>query len=130
MIDLSKVKPGDMLGVRVWEVVRDGICITVHHVIEADLLHPLPEPSPDPHAGLRDAVVEAAQEWRKLRAVCGRDRLIAAVDALNAAKKPADPIAELLAAARAAVVLNGYNHADRERLSAAIAAVEAMGSEG
>lgn len=138
MIDLDKVKPGDMLGVRVTRVVDNYIGVKVSrplshdYGIPAGCLHPL---SPDPRAGLRDAVVEDARaavtdyhmRGGYSRYVESMDVLCRSVDALNAAMKPPDPIAELLAASRAAVVLTGYCYDDRERLRAAIAAVEAMG---
>lgn len=139
-VDLSKVKPGDMLGVK-WlgRDVAHGLARVERSgghgecLIWTDCLHPLPEPAPAPHTKLRDAVVEDARAAvTDYRMMGGQNRyvdrmgiLCRSVDALNAALAPPDLLGELLAAARAAVVLTGYCYDDRARLRAAIAAVEA-----
>lgn len=131
-------KPGDRAMVVVAEEKwGDVVALAVPgggSAVRTDALHPLPT---DPHAGLRDAVVEAARsavvDYRMMGAhnnyVDRMGNLCRAIDALNAAMKPVDPWDELLAASKPAVALEGYCHADRERLSAAIAAVEATGRE-
>lgn len=142
MIDPDKVKPGDKLMVEfvrmhtnsLWALVKntnDGALCAV----EFAALSPLPEPSPGPHAGLRDAVVEAAQRfikgWHETGISQTNDLLGLAwkVDALNAAMKPVDPRDELLVAAKAVAEQGTMPPDDRNRLRAAIAAVEAMGRE-
>lgn len=62
---------------------------------------PMPDVSADPHVGLTAAVVEAAREMRRGCPLAPRFYgtamipLLTAVDALNAALKPVDPVADL-----------------------------------
>lgn len=129
-------KAGDMRTVTIEAVMPDGSEVMIkgyNRWISTAALCPLP----DPHAGLRDAVAEAAREWwealpEEVLMPSGPlgvaiQNMIKAVLALNAALAPPDPVGELLAAARlAANHMSGMSlHHGAEKLRAAIAAVEA-----
>jgi len=83
--------------------------------------------TPDPITELERAVVEAAMQEHYTTSAINLHNLRLACIALGAARKPSDPVAELIAAAKSEI---GRVKPDYARLDRAIAAVEAMRKDG
>lgn len=126
-------KPGDRAMVIVdRQVSSRSVDLRVPNELPANVwlsaLHPLP--APDAITEKERAVVEAAERWAEHQGN-GYIVLLGAVNALRAARAPADPVEELKKAWQVLEVRkNGITADSHQRMDRAIAAIEAARKVG